>query len=100
MLSIELKGTLIKGIKEKAGSDPEVLRLFETAGECAEIYLIARKRQKGCDGMGELAMVKEEFADSLHELTGYCKGKGYLQRDIRYEIDSVADELAGLAAET
>ncbi len=91
---------MIEGIREEARADPEVLRLLGLASEYAEIYLLARKRQKGCDGMGELAMIKEEFADSLHELTGYCKGKGYLQSDIRYEMDSVADELAGLATET
>jgi hypothetical protein len=79
-----------------AESDIEFCRLLRTAREYADIYLLARKMQKGCDGMGELAMVKEEFRDSLDDLMNYCKGKGYLCGDIRYEIDFVADELAGL----
>ncbi len=87
---------MIAGIREKARSDPEVLRLLESASESADIYLLARKRQKGCDGMGELAMVKEEFTNSLRELTDYCKGRGYLSDDIQDDIDSLADELAGL----
>ncbi len=84
------------GIREKARSDPEVLRLLEPASEYADIYLLARKRQKGCDGMGELAMVKEEFTNSLRELTDYCKVRGYLSDDIQDDIDSLANELAGL----
>ncbi len=86
--------TIIKGIREKAGSDPEVLRLLGTASECAKIYLLARKSQKGCDGMGELAMAKEEFGDSLYELIDHCKRKGYVAGVIQYEIDFAADELA------
>ncbi len=85
---------MIKGIREKGSSDPEALRLLETAGEYAEIYLLARKRNKGCDGMGELAMAREELRDSLWALTGYCKRKGYLPADVHYEIDQTADELA------
>lgn len=46
--------------------------------------------------MGELAMVKEEFGASLDGLINYCKRKGYIGSNIQYEIDSVADELAGL----
>lgn len=87
---------MIKGIREKAGSEPKVLRLLATVSEYADIYILARKRQKGGDGMGELAMVKEEFTNSLRELIDYCKGRGYLSNDIQDDIDSLADEFAGL----
>lgn len=90
---------MIKSISEKASSDAKLLLLLETASEYANIYLLARKRQKGCDGMGEFAMVKDEFRDSLCELIDYCKVKGYLSGDIRYEIDSIANKLAGLTVQ-
>lgn len=88
--------TMLEVLSELSKSDTKLLKLFETAREYADIYLLARKTQKGCDGMGELAMVEEEFRDSLYDLMNYCKGKGYIDGDIQYEIDSVADELTGL----
>lgn len=81
---------------ESVQEDTGFISLREKVLEYAGIYLMTKKRQKGCDGMGELAMVKEEFRDSLYELTDYCKRKGYLSGDIQYEIDFEANELAGL----
>ena len=45
--------------------------------------------------MGELAMVREEFGDIFVRLMNYCKREGYLSGETKYEVDSVADELAG-----
>ncbi len=87
---------MIKGISEITKSDPQVQRLLGTAREYAEIYLLVMKRRKGCDGMGELAMVKEELVDSLHELTEYCKRQGYLCGDVQDDVDCMANELTGL----
>jgi hypothetical protein len=77
--------------------DEELLRLLEQTLECADIYLLARKRQKGCDGMGDLAMVREEFEDSLEGLMSCCKRKGYMAGDFQCDMDSAADELCNLA---
>lgn len=79
---------------DSAEGDAEFVRMRETVREYATMYVMAKRRHKGCDGMGELAMAKEEFRDSLWILTDYCKRKGYLSVDIHYEIDSAADELA------
>ena len=84
---------MIRQISEIAKSDPGFVRLYWTAREYADIYLLARKTQKGCDGMGELAMAKEEFGDSLDTLINYCIGKKYLSGDVLYELKSEADEL-------
>ncbi len=84
---------MIKAIREKTRSDPEVLRLLEAASEYAEVYLLVRKRRKGCDGMGELAMIKEEFREAVYDLINYCKGKEYLTGDFQYDLDTVADTL-------
>ncbi len=86
---------MLEVLSELLKSDAGLLRLLETAREYADIYLLARKRQRGCDGMGELAMVREEFKDSLNGLMSHCRSKGYLSEDIQYELDSVAHELAG-----
>ncbi len=84
---------MIKAIAEKAGSDPGLLRLLGRAGEYGDIYLLAKKRQKGCDGMGELAMIKEEFREAVNELINYCKDKEYLANDFQYDLDTIVDIL-------
>ncbi len=84
---------IVKGAAETALSDPELLKLLHAAKEYAMGYQLAKKRHKGCDGMGEVAMAREEFRDSLWTMTEYCKKKGYLSADIHYEIDSAAAEL-------
>ncbi len=81
-------------ITDSAEEDAEFIRLREAVRECATMYVMTRRRHKGCDGMGELAMAKEEFRDSLWAMTEYCKKKGYLSADMQYEIDSAADEFA------
>ena len=74
-------------------NDAELGRLFERVREYAELYLVAKQRQKGCDGMGEVATLKDEFIYYLDEIIRYCKEKGYLCGDISYEIDSIAREI-------
>lgn len=71
-----------------AKSDTGLQELLEKASEYADIYLMAKRNQKGCDGMGELAMAKEDFKDSLDDLINYCKRQGYLAADVQYDIDS------------
>ena len=88
--------TMLEVLSKLSMSDTRLLKLLETARESADIYLLVTKRQRGCDGMGELSMVKEEFRDSLYDLMNYCKWKGYIDCDIQYNIDSLADELTGL----
>lgn len=43
---------MIRKIRAESKSDPELKRLLNSAGECAEMYLLARKTQTGCDGTG------------------------------------------------
>lgn len=80
-------------------SDAQLEALLTKAQEYAEIYTMARKRQKGCDGMGELAMLKEEFQDSLQELIRYCRGGHYLFDEPHFDIDLLADELMRMTVE-
>ncbi len=78
---------------DSVDEDGEFIRMRDMVRDYATIYVMAKRRHKGCDGMGELAMAKEEFRDSLWMLAEYCKRKGYLSADIHFEIDSVAEEL-------
>jgi hypothetical protein len=87
---------MLTDIAEIAATDDHASSLFSKAKECAEIYLLVAKRRKGCDGMGELSMIKEEFSEAVDDLLHYCKGKAYLYKDIQYDLDSVADELIGI----
>ncbi|GAB4407659.1 MAG: hypothetical protein OHK0032_03040 [Thermodesulfovibrionales bacterium] len=41
---------MLKLILEASKSDEELGRLLERAKEYAEVYILAKKRQKGCDG--------------------------------------------------
>jgi hypothetical protein len=84
---------LLSTIAEYSRSDEQLLKLLNRAFEYAEIYLLAKKRQKGCDGMGELATMKEEFRDVVDKVIQYCQGKKYISENISYDIDLIADEI-------
>jgi hypothetical protein len=85
---------MLTGITEIAVKDDDVSLLLCRARECAEIYLLVTKRQKGCDGMGELAMIKEEFKEAVDDLINYCKEGEYLASDFEYDLDTVAAVLS------
>ena len=82
--------SVIDTIKQFAQDDARLARLFERVREYAELYLIAKQRQKGCDGMGEVATLKDEFIYSLDRMMRHCKEKKYLSGEILYEIDEIA----------
>ncbi|MGQ9569509.1 MAG: hypothetical protein ACUVUQ_01440 [Thermodesulfovibrionales bacterium] len=87
---------MISTIFEASKSDDRLAKLLENVQEYAQLYLIAKQRQKGCDGMGEVATLKEEFVYNIEEMIRYCKEKNYLTGDITYEIDSIALGMKGL----
>jgi len=84
---------MIEEIKKFISEDEYLANLLEQMSEQAQIYLLAKQRQKGCDEMGEVATLKEEFREAVDEVVGYCKGKKILPDDISYDIDSIANEL-------
>jgi len=79
-----------------AKSDSRLAGLLDEARDYAHIYVLARQRQKGCDGMGELAMIKEEFRDVVDKVIQYCYEKTYISEVIEYDIDAIADEIERL----
>jgi len=84
---------MLESLSTAVQSDIDLAKLLERACEYAQIYLLAKQRQKGCDEMGEVATLKEEFREAVDEVVEYCKGKKILPDDISYDIDSIASEL-------
>lgn len=84
---------MIRTIFKAAKSEAQLAGLLNEAREYAQVYVLARQRQKGCDGMGELATMKEEFRDVIDKLLQYCDEKKYISEVISYDIDSIADEI-------
>jgi len=85
--------SIIETIQKFVPNDTQLARLFERVRESAELYLIAKQRQKGCDGMGEVATLKDEFIYSLNGMIRYCKENGYFSGEISYEIDQIARDI-------
>ena len=90
---------MIDTILKKSVSDPHLARLAEEARDNAEVYLLAKKRQKGCDGMGEAATLEEEFMNALDELIRYCIESKYLPGNINFDPDILAQEIIGSKGE-
>jgi hypothetical protein len=85
--------SIIETIQKFVPNDTQLARLFDKVQEYAELYLIAKQRQKGCDGMGEVATLKDEFIYALNGMIRYCKEEGYLSEEISYEIDHIARDI-------
>jgi len=91
--------SIIRDIQRFVKDDTRLAGLFERVREYAELYLIAKQRQKGCDGMGEVATLKDEFIYSMNEMIRYCKAKGYLSGEIPYDIDAIAGDFCKIQPE-
>ena len=84
---------MIDQILKASKSDTELSRLLEKVREYAQVYLFAKQRQKGCDEMGAVVTLREDFRDAVERMVRYCQEKKYLTETIPYDLDSVADEL-------
>jgi hypothetical protein len=91
--------SIIETIQRFVPNDTQLARLFDRVKEYAELYLIAKQRQKGCNGMGEVATLKDEFIYSLNEMIRYSKEKGYLSGDVSYTIDLIARDICEMQSE-
>ena len=89
----EINQHMIEGIFKTSKTDAQLSGLLDEVKEFAQVYLLARQRQKGCDGMGELATMKEEFRDVVDKVIQYCQEKKYISRDLSFDIDAIADKI-------
>jgi NTP pyrophosphatase (non-canonical NTP hydrolase) len=87
---------MIETIFKASKSDAQLAGLIDEVKEFAHVYALARQRQKGCDGMGELATMKEEFRDVVDKVIQYCQEKKYISEVIGYDIDAIVDEIKRL----
>ncbi len=83
-------------IQKASKSDAQLARFLDEAKEYASVYVLARQRQKGCDGMGELATMKEECWDVVDKMVQYCKEQKYISEIISYDMDLIANKITGL----
>jgi|WetSurMetagenome_2_1015567.scaffolds.fasta_scaffold145725_2 hypothetical protein len=90
---------IIEIIQKFVPNDSQLARLFDRVQEYAELYLFAKQRQKGCDGMGEVATLKDEFIYSLNGLIRHCREKGYLRDDVSYDVDWIASDICKIQPE-
>ena len=83
---------MYEAILQKAAADPVLSRKINTTAEYAGIYALSKKRQKGCDGMGEAATLKEEFRAALEDLVEYCIKRGYISDKMKAAPHMLARE--------
>jgi len=84
--------TIVGNILKASKTDSYLANLLDKAQEYTQVYLLAKQRQKGCDEMGEVAMLKDEFKSLIDKMIEYCKTKNYIFEDISYDIDLIAIE--------
>ena len=84
---------MFNAIQQAAKADIQLIKLLVEAREYAQVYVLAKQRQKGCDGMGELATLKEECRDVIDKVVQYSQEKKYISQNVSYDIDLLADEI-------
>jgi hypothetical protein len=84
---------MIDDILKAAKRDAQLADLLCNVREYTQVYLLAKQRQKGCDEMGEVATLKDEFIGLLEEMVSYCKERKYISDDFSYDIDLIAEKI-------
>ncbi len=80
-------------IRSSARSDEGLARLYGELEEYVRMYSYVKKRQKGCDGLGDLNNLKDELRVVLERLLSYCREKGYLDRTGSYDVNSLIEDI-------
>ena len=68
---------MIEDLKRLSQEDTHLDILLEEVQEYAHLYLLAKQRQKGCDEMGVVATLKEEFRWKVENILQYCKENNF-----------------------
>lgn len=68
---------MINEIRHAANTDARLASLLEEAREHAQIYLLAKERQRGFEDMGNLVTLREEFRDIIEKVQRHCREKGF-----------------------
>jgi hypothetical protein len=81
----------LDGMFQESKTDALLAGYLEEVQEYSQIYLLAKERQKGCNGMAQLVTLKEEFKEVIDKLFQYCGRKNNHQ--LAFEEDDL-DSLA------
>lgn len=87
---------MMKRILEASASDQRLSTILDEVRAYAQVYVLARQRQKSCDGFGEMTNLKEEFRDVIDKVIQYSQEKKYISEVISCDIDSIADKIERL----
>ncbi len=89
---------LYSEILRAAEADAQLSILCRRAAEYARLHLYARKIS-GCNGLGEIENLLDEFRKMIYEIIRYCGRKKYIDEFAIYSIDVTDEELTKLGAE-
>ncbi len=78
--------------------DAELSCLCDRAAEYARLHLRARKIA-GCNGLGEIDNLLDEFRKKIYEIIRYCGKRKYIDGLAIYTIEVSDKELEKLGAE-
>ncbi|HEX8948450.1 MAG TPA: hypothetical protein VF790_05780 [Dissulfurispiraceae bacterium] len=78
--------------------DAELSLLCGRAAEYARLHLYARKVQ-GCNSLGEIENLLDEFRKMILEIIRYCVEKKYIDGHALYTVEMTDEELERLGEE-
>ncbi len=90
--------TLYNEILEATKCDAELSAICYGAAEYARLHLHARKTN-GCNSLGEIEHLLDEFRKMIYEIMRYCGKKGYIDDLAIFTVDVTDEELTKLGAE-
>jgi len=90
--------SLYNEILEAKKFDAELSILCHKAAEYARLHLYARKIN-GCNSLGEIEHLLDEFRRMIFEIIRYCGGKNYIDNFAIYTVEVTDKELEKLGAD-
>ncbi len=90
--------SLYNEILEAKKFDAELSVLCHKAAEYARLHLYARKIS-GCNSLGEIEHLLDEFRRMIFEIISYCGKKNYIDNLAIYSFDVTDKELEKLGAD-
>ena len=90
--------SLYNEILEAEKSDAELSILCYKAAEYARLHLYQRKIN-GCNSLGEIEQLLDEFRRMIVEIIRYCGGRNYIDRLAIYTVAVTDKELEKLGAD-
>lgn len=83
-------------IMEARKFDADLSLLCDRAVEYARVYIHAKKL-KGCNGLGEMENLLDEFRKMLYKILRYCGKKKYIDDLAIYDIEVTEQEIEKLS---